>query len=66
MLRLARALDQGRRGAVRKISVRLHDGSVLLRAETRRGGADLEMWAVKKERAYFRAVFGRELEPLAS
>jgi hypothetical protein len=34
-----------------------------LRLKPRKGQhADLEMWALKKERSYFRAVFGRELE----
>ena len=27
---------------------------------------DLELWALKKERGYFRAVFGRELEAAVS
>jgi hypothetical protein len=27
-----------------------------------RTGADLELWAGEKERAYFREVFGRELD----
>jgi exopolyphosphatase/guanosine-5'-triphosphate,3'-diphosphate pyrophosphatase len=26
-----------------------------------RGGAELEQWSLKKEAAYFREVFGREL-----
>lgn len=66
LLRLARALNQGRRRAVRRVQVRLLDTSVLLKVEAKRGGGDLEMWALRKERAYFRAVFGRELEPVAS
>ena len=66
MLRLARALNQGRRRAVTAVMARAQDGRVLLQARARRGGADLEMWALKKERAYFREVFGRELEPVVS
>jgi exopolyphosphatase/guanosine-5'-triphosphate,3'-diphosphate pyrophosphatase len=66
LLRLARALNQGRRRAIRSVKARVHDGRVLLQVQARRGGADLEMWGVKKERAYFRAVFGRELEPEVS
>jgi exopolyphosphatase/guanosine-5'-triphosphate,3'-diphosphate pyrophosphatase len=66
ILRLARALNQGRRRAVKSVKARTQDGRVLLQARARRGGADLEMWALKKERAYFRAVFGRELEPVVS
>jgi hypothetical protein len=35
---------------------------VTLAVKARRGGADLELWAAEKERAYFREVFGRELD----
>jgi exopolyphosphatase/guanosine-5'-triphosphate,3'-diphosphate pyrophosphatase len=63
LLRLARALDHGRRGAVNDIRVRIEGGRVTLRLDTRRGGADLELWALDKERSYFRTVFGRELLP---
>ena len=63
LLRLARALDQARRGAVRELHVRIHqDGLVrlgLTPATTE--GVELELWAVERERAYFKAVFGRDL-----
>ncbi len=63
LLRLARALNQGRRRAVTSVHARPQNGQVLLRVAARRTtGADLELWAVKKERAYFRAAFGRDLE----
>ncbi|MGI9103166.1 MAG: exopolyphosphatase [Terriglobales bacterium] len=62
LLRLARALNQGRRRAVTRIRAS-KNGRVELRLTARRAtGADLELWALKKERAYFRAVFGRELQ----
>ena len=62
ILRLARSLNQGRRRAVEKVSVVARDGRVLLRIRERRGiTAELELWALKKERGYFRAVFGRDL-----
>lgn len=62
LLRLARALNQGRRRAVISITARSKDGGIRLRLKVnRRTGADLEMWALKKERAYFRGVFGRDL-----
>ena len=61
LLRLAKALNQGRRGAVRGITVGARAGRVVLGIKARRGGADLETWAAAKERPYFRAVFGREL-----
>jgi hypothetical protein len=31
-----------------------------------RASVDLELWAVGKEKTYFREVFGRELEAAAS
>jgi len=61
MLRLARALDHGRRGAVNRLQVKIEGERVSLRLKTKRGGADLELWALAKERNYFRNIFGREL-----
>lgn len=61
LLRLASALDQGRRGAVRRVRAKVKDSRVLLTLKCRRAGADLEVWALEKERGYFREVFGREL-----
>jgi exopolyphosphatase/guanosine-5'-triphosphate,3'-diphosphate pyrophosphatase len=65
LLRLARALEHGRRGAVTDVRVGIEGVEVKLRLKTRRGGADLEFWALAKERSYFRTVFGRELLPEA-
>ena len=62
LLRLAAALDQGRRGAVRRVRARVKGSRVVLTLKSRRRtGADLEVWALEKERGYFREVFGREL-----
>ncbi|MGH9668866.1 MAG: Ppx/GppA phosphatase family protein, partial [Terriglobales bacterium] len=62
LLRLAAALDQGRRSAVRRVRARVKDSRVVLTLQSRRRtGADLELWALEKERGYFREVFGREL-----
>jgi exopolyphosphatase/guanosine-5'-triphosphate,3'-diphosphate pyrophosphatase len=61
ILRLGRALNQGRREAVRNIRAVSHDGQVIIYVKAARGGADLEMWAGEKEIPYFRDVFGREL-----
>lgn len=61
LLRLARALNQGRRGAVADVRARVGRRRVHLRLRTGRGGAPLELWAVAKEAAYFRRVFGRSL-----
>lgn len=61
ILRVACALNQGRRGAVHALKARARDGRLCLQIDTARGGADLELWAAEKEVAYFRVVFGREL-----
>ena len=63
LLRLARALDQARRGAVRELQVRVHqDGRVRLTLTANAPeGIDLELWAVAQEKNYFESVFGREL-----
>lgn len=60
LLRLARALNQGRRGTVTGLRARLEGGRVLLKLKTRRS-AELELWALSKERNYFRELFGRDL-----
>jgi len=61
ILRLGRALNQGRREAVRGIRVLSREGQVIVQVKPARGGADLELWAAEKEVPYFREVFGREL-----
>lgn len=61
LLRLARALQQSRRGVVTDVSVRVQAETVSLQLTAKQSGADLELWALNKERPYFRAVFGREL-----
>jgi exopolyphosphatase / guanosine-5'-triphosphate,3'-diphosphate pyrophosphatase len=63
LLRLARALDQSRRGAVRDLTIRVTaDGPVRLALSPATSeGLELELWAVKRERNYFKSVFGRDL-----
>ncbi len=61
VLRVARALNQGRRSAVDSVRAVVRNGDVTLIAKAHRGGADLELWAGEKEVSYFREVFGREL-----
>jgi exopolyphosphatase / guanosine-5'-triphosphate,3'-diphosphate pyrophosphatase len=67
LLRLARALNLGRSGAVRAAEVHVRQGVVTMEllSKTRTGG-DLELWAVEKEKDYFREVFGRELSAAAA
>jgi hypothetical protein len=44
----------------------VHEGVVVLRIIPKRNASvDLELWALEKERAYFREVFGRELSAAA-
>ncbi|HTV65477.1 MAG TPA: Ppx/GppA phosphatase family protein [Bryocella sp.] len=63
LLRLARALDQGRRAAVAEVKIRVHhDGRVRLMLKPGSSeGIDLELWAVEQEKNYFETAFGREL-----
>jgi exopolyphosphatase/guanosine-5'-triphosphate,3'-diphosphate pyrophosphatase len=62
LLRLARALNLGRGGAVRAAKARVRNGKVNLSLRAKpRMSLDLELWAVEKERSYFRELFGREL-----
>jgi exopolyphosphatase/guanosine-5'-triphosphate,3'-diphosphate pyrophosphatase len=66
LLRLARALNLGRTGAVRKLRTRLRNGKVELGLTTKpHASIDLELWAIEKEAAYFREVFGRALSAAA-
>jgi exopolyphosphatase/guanosine-5'-triphosphate,3'-diphosphate pyrophosphatase len=61
LVRLARALEQGRRGAVLGVRARIEPAEVRLTLLTRPTGAELELWALERERGYFFEVFGREL-----
>ena len=62
LLRVARALNQGRLSAVESIRVMVSREEVTVTVKAGRAGADLELWAGEKERVYFREVFGRELD----
>lgn len=63
LLRLARALDQARRGAVREFHVHVkQDGPLELGlTPASPDGVQLELWAIEQERSYFKSVFGRDL-----
>jgi exopolyphosphatase/guanosine-5'-triphosphate,3'-diphosphate pyrophosphatase len=64
LLRVARALNLGRRDTVRKVRVQIRNSKVLLSVAPKRGtDVELEVWALERERNYFREVFGRELSP---
>jgi exopolyphosphatase/guanosine-5'-triphosphate,3'-diphosphate pyrophosphatase len=67
LLRLARALNLGRSRAVQKVRVSHRAAEVKLTLVPRqRMGVDLELWAIEKDAAYFREVFGRELSTAAA
>jgi len=61
LLRLARALTQDRASDVLRVTARVYPKRVLLELEQGPTGAELELWSLRKEAAYFREVFGREL-----
>ena len=67
LMRMARALNLSRSRAVEKVRVLVRAADVKLTlVPRRRTGMDLELWALEKERDYFREVFGRELSTAAS
>jgi exopolyphosphatase / guanosine-5'-triphosphate,3'-diphosphate pyrophosphatase len=61
LLRLAVALNQDRASAVLQMRTHVYPKRVLLELVPGRGGAELEAWSLRKEAAYFREVFRREL-----
>jgi exopolyphosphatase/guanosine-5'-triphosphate,3'-diphosphate pyrophosphatase len=62
VLRLAQTLnqDRGTTAAVR-VKTRVYPKRVIMDLVPSRGGAELELWSLKKEAPYFREVFRREL-----
>ena len=66
LLRLARAINLGRGNAVRKQRLRMRQSGVEIELHPGpRASVDLELWALEKEKTYFREVFGRELSAAA-
>jgi exopolyphosphatase/guanosine-5'-triphosphate,3'-diphosphate pyrophosphatase len=61
LLRMAEALNQDRATASVRIRTAVYPKRVVLELIPARGGAELEQWSLKKEAAYFREVFRREL-----
>jgi len=67
LLRLARALNLGRSRSVEQVRIGVRSAEVKVTlVPRRRMGVDLELWALEKERDYFREVFGRELSTAVS
>ena len=66
LLRMARAVNLGRGSAVKRARVRVRQQEVEIGLVPRpRASVDLELWALEKEKSYFREVFGRELSAAA-
>jgi exopolyphosphatase/guanosine-5'-triphosphate,3'-diphosphate pyrophosphatase len=62
LLRLSRAINLGRSGAVADVKVTVQNAKVYLKVVPKRGhSAELELWALEKEQDYFREAFGRTL-----
>lgn len=67
LLRLAWALNLGRSGALKSVRVRIHEAAVeLILTAKPPMSVDLELWAVERERAYFREVFGWDFSAAAA
>ena len=61
LLRMASALNQDQATAPVKVRTKVYPKRVVLELLPARGNAELELWSLKKEAAYFREVFRREL-----
>jgi exopolyphosphatase / guanosine-5'-triphosphate,3'-diphosphate pyrophosphatase len=67
LLRLAWALNLGRSGALKEVKVKVQEGSVVFTLVPKRPlNVDLEVWAVEKEKDYFREVFGADFSAAAT
>jgi exopolyphosphatase/guanosine-5'-triphosphate,3'-diphosphate pyrophosphatase len=67
LLRLASALNLGRSGALKTIRVRIKPAAVeLVLVAKHPMSVDLELWAVERERVYFREVFGCDFSAAAA
>lgn len=60
LLRLTLALDKSRAGNIQDVRVRLETSQVHLYLKAKRNTGELELWALAKERGYFRTAFGRD------
>lgn len=67
LLRLAVALNLSRGHAVAAFRTRVHAAEVKLELTAKpKTSVDLELWALEKDSAYFREIFGRELSAVAA
>ena len=61
LLRLAQALHGERTGPPLRVKTLVYPKRVVLQLNPSRGSAELELWSLRKESAYFREVLRREL-----
>jgi len=61
LLRLAVALNQDRASDILRVKVLVYPKQVIIEISPGRTGAALELWSLRKESAYFREVFRRDL-----
>jgi exopolyphosphatase/guanosine-5'-triphosphate,3'-diphosphate pyrophosphatase len=67
LLRIARAANIGRSQSVGRMAVSARNGRVSVKLAPRgNASVELEVWAIERDRAYFREVFGRELSVAAA
>ena len=61
LLRLAQTLNEDRSNSAVRVRTRVYPKRVIMELVPQRGNGELELWSLKKEAAYFREVFRREL-----
>lgn len=61
LLRLAKAMSHGSNGSIANLTAEVSHERVILKLMAK-DSPDLEVWMLSKEKAYFRQVFGRELD----
>ncbi len=66
LLRLAWGLNLGRSGALKTVRVKIEGSVEMTLVPKHPMSVDLELWAVEKETAYFREVFGRDFSAAAA
>jgi exopolyphosphatase/guanosine-5'-triphosphate,3'-diphosphate pyrophosphatase len=61
LLRLAQTLNEDRANSAVRVRTKVYPKRVIMDLVPQRGNGELELWSLKKEAAYFRDVFRREL-----
>ena len=62
LLRLARAMNLSRSRAAQQVRIGIRNGAVRVTLMSgRRAGVDLELWAIERDRDYFRELVTKAL-----